>query len=430
MKNLSRYIYAVLAVPVAVLLRFALLPWAGPGTPFITLFPATVIVALLGGMGPAVLTGILGVLAADYFFIPPLYSVDFSVDFWARSAVVVLTSTFVGYVGEILRAARAKAEKQAVELRESQERLQVAQEAANAGTWEWDIRTNKNLWSGMIWKLYGLKPYSCEPSYAAWMQTIHPDDRAKAEKAVQEAIRNETELNTEWRVRGLDGEEHWLISRGKPFRDSNNKVVRYVGIAMDITERKRAEETLRKAHDELDTRVKERTAELGAMVLELQKQVVQRVKAEETVKAERKRFEDVLEMMPAYAVLLTPDYHVAYANRTFREWFGDDNGRKCYEFLFNRTEPCENCQTYNVIKTGKSQFWEWTGPNGKNYDIYDYPFADTDDSPLIMEIGVDVTAHKQAQEALRSTSLYARGLLEASLDPLDNNQSRKERLPT
>ncbi len=186
----------------------------------------------------------------------------------------------------------------------------------------------------------------------------------------------------------------------------------------EITERKRAEEALRKAHDELDMRVKERTAELGEMVLELQKQVVQRVKAEETVKAERKRFEDVLEMMPAYAILLTPDYHVAYANRTFRDWFGDDNGKKCYEFLFNRKEPCDNCETYNVMKTGKSQFWEWTGPNGHNYDIYDYPFADTDGSPLIMEIGVDVTAHKQTQTALRSTSLYARGLLEASLDPL------------
>ena len=92
--------------------------------------------------------------------------------------------------------------------------------------------------------------------------------------------------------------------------------------------------------------------------------------------------------------------------------------KKCYEFLFNRKEPCETCETYTVLKTGKCHFWEWTGPNGHNYDIYDYPFTDTDGSPLIMEIGVDVTAHKQAQKALRSTSLYARGLLEASLDPL------------
>ena len=179
-----------------------------------------------------------------------------------------------------------------------------------------------------------------------------------------------------------------------------------------------AEEDLRKLTEELEHRVKERTAELAHTVDTLQEEVTRRIAAEETIKAERKRFENVLEMMPAYAVLLTPDYHVAYANHTFREWFGDDNGKKCYEFLFQRTEPCENCQTYNVMKTGKSQFWEWTGPNGNNYDIYDYPFTDTDGSPLIMEIGLDVTAHKQAQKALQETSLYARSLLEASLDPL------------
>lgn len=244
MKNFSRYIYAILAVPVIILTRLALMPLIGSGIPYITLFPVSVAVAIFAGMGPAILTGFLGALAVDYYFIPPLYSIDFGIVGISRMVVVILTSAFVGYVGKVLRAARANAEQQAIELSESQERLQVAQQAANAGTWEWDIRTNKNLWSGAIWKLYGLKPYSCEPSYAAWVQTIHPDDRAKAEKAVQEAVRNETELNAEWRVRGLDGEERWLISRGQPFRDSNNKVVRYVGIAMDITERKRAEEAL------------------------------------------------------------------------------------------------------------------------------------------------------------------------------------------
>ena len=153
-------------------------------------------------------------------------------------------------------------------------------------------------------------------------------------------------------------------------------------------------------------------------ILQINRDITERRRAEEAVKAERKRFEDVLEMMPAYALLLTPDYHVAYANLTFRNWFGDDNGKKCYEFLFNRKEPCETCETYTVLKTGNSHFWEWSGPNGRNYDIYDYPFIDSDGSSLIMEIGVDVTAHKQTQIALRSTSLYARGLLEAALDPL------------
>jgi len=154
------------------------------------------------------------------------------------------------------------------------------------------------------------------------------------------------------------------------------------------------------------------------MILETDIDITEQRRAEQLIKAERKRLEDVLEMMPAYALLLTPDYRVAYANRTFRDWFGDDDGQKCYEFLFHREEPCETCETYTVLKTGKSHFWEWTGPNGRNYDIYDYPFTDTDGSPLIMEIGVDVTAHKQTQKALQSASLYSRSLLEASLDPL------------
>jgi PAS domain S-box-containing protein len=179
-------------------------------------------------------------------------------------------------------------------------------------------------------------------------------------------------------------------------------------------ERIRAEKELQKSHDELEIRVRERTADLDEMVRELQSQVEQRIRAEEIIKAERKRFEDVLEMMPAYAVLLTPDYRIAYANRTFRKWFGDDNGKKCYEFLFNHTGPCENCQTYDVLKTRKSQSWEWTGPNGCNYDIYDYPFTDTDGSPLIMEIGVDVTAHKQAQEAVRQGEERYRSLTVAT----------------
>ena len=186
-----------------------------------------------------------------------------------------------------------------------------------------------------------------------------------------------------------------------PFINLHTGQISKLKILHDITEIKQAEQVLSQAKDELKKKVSQRTAELAKMNEMLIAEIVERKKAEEIVKAERKRFEDVLEMMPAYAILLTPDYHVAYANHTFRKWFGDDTGKKCYEFLFNRTEPCENCETYNVMKTGKSQFWEWTGPNGRNYDIYDYPFADTDGSPLIMEIGVDVTAHKQTQNALR-----------------------------
>ncbi len=109
----------------------------------------------------------------------------------------------------------------------------------------------------------------------------------------------------------------------------------------------------------------------------------------------------VLDMLPAYVVLLSPDYHVPFANRFFEERFGKSEGRRCYEYLFQRTEPCENCETYKVLKTSAPHHWEWTGPDGRNYDVYDYPFKDSDGSTLIMEVGIDITEIKQAQAAVR-----------------------------
>jgi len=129
--------------------------------------------------------------------------------------------------------------------------------------------------------------------------------------------------------------------------------------------------------------------------------ITKRKRAEETVKAERQRLYDVLETLPVYAILLTPDYHVSFANRFFRERFGESHGRRCYEYLFNRIDPCENCESYTVQKTGKRHHSEWTGPDGRNYDIFDIPFIDSDGSSLIMEVGIDVTERKQAEGVLR-----------------------------
>jgi PAS domain S-box-containing protein len=146
--------------------------------------------------------------------------------------------------------------------------------------------------------------------------------------------------------------------------------------------------------------------------------ITERKRAEEAMTAERQRFYDVLEMLPAYLVLLTPDYHVSFANRFFRERFGESHGKRCFEYLFGRSEPCEICETYTVLKTNTSHHWEWTGPDGRIYDVFDFPFTDTDGSTFILEMGIDITDRKRAEHALREASLYNRSLIEASLDPL------------
>ena len=182
--------------------------------------------------------------------------------------------------------------------------------------------------------------------------------------------------------------------------------------------RVRAEEALQKAHNELEIRVQERTAELMSVVDALQDEMAERKRVEEAVKAERQRFHDVLEMLPAYLVLLAPDYHVPFANRFFRERFGESHGQRCFEYLFGRSEPCETCESYTALKTKAPHQWEWTGPDGRNYDVFDFSFTDTDGSTLILEMGIDITERKRAQEALNAASLYTRSLIETSLDPL------------
>jgi PAS domain S-box-containing protein len=128
----------------------------------------------------------------------------------------------------------------------------------------------------------------------------------------------------------------------------------------------------------------------------------QRTKAEKEVAFERQRLFDVFEALPAMVCLLTPDYHVAFANRSFRRQFGESQGRHCYEYFFGKAEPCDFCQSREVLKTGKPRQWEITIPeSGTVIDVYDYPFTDVDGSLMILKMDIDITEQREVEAALR-----------------------------
>ncbi len=178
----------------------------------------------------------------------------------------------------------------------------------------------------------------------------------------------------------------------------------FTGRSVNLIDTKRhiADQALKRSHEDLEIRVGERTAELTRLNKLLDQEISERINVEALVEAERKRFNGLLELMPAYLILLTPDYHVAYANRYFRERFGESNGKRCFEFLFGRSEPCEVCETFKTLQVNRPLTWEWTGPDGRKYSIFDFPYTDSDGSPLIMEMGIDVTSLKNAEAELKS----------------------------
>ncbi|NTU58354.1 MAG: PAS domain S-box protein [Chlorobiaceae bacterium] len=127
------------------------------------------------------------------------------------------------------------------QLLEGSKRLHYIMSATDAGLWETSTGSTRDIWSDEVWELYGLAPQSCKPSYENWINTIIPEDREMVRAQAEKAVATSSEFNTIYRVRGKDGTIHWLLSKGTPFADAEGKI-RFVGIVIDITDRKKEEE--------------------------------------------------------------------------------------------------------------------------------------------------------------------------------------------
>ncbi|MEG4520376.1 MULTISPECIES: PAS domain S-box protein [unclassified Microcoleus] len=151
-----------------------------------------------------------------------------------------------------LAVERSRAE---AELRESEAHLQLALKVGRMGTWEWDIQTDSLLWSEGHFTVLGLQPNECEPGYEVWASRVHPDDLAEADAKFEQAIAEKKEYHHEYRLRWSDGSLHWVEARGKFTYDVQGNPKHSIGVVIDITERKQAEEALRQALQKLNFHV-------------------------------------------------------------------------------------------------------------------------------------------------------------------------------
>ncbi len=127
-----------------------------------------------------------------------------------------------------------------ISLRQNEEQLRLAQRAAGAGLWDWDITKDRVTWSEEYYQLYGLDE-TVTPAYETWLACILEPDRAIVGDAVQQALVKQINLNVEFRINHPTKGICWITAIGQTFYGTDGQPARMTGIALDITPRKQVE---------------------------------------------------------------------------------------------------------------------------------------------------------------------------------------------
>jgi signal transduction histidine kinase/DNA-binding response OmpR family regulator len=131
-------------------------------------------------------------------------------------------------------------------LQESEKRLLISQRIAHVGTWDWDIVRDSLVWSEEMFRIFRLLPGEWTPSYAAFLDRVHGEDREKVEAAIRRSLKEGLPLGIEHRIICDDGSMRFVEERGEVYSDGSGKPFRLIVVMHDITERVSLEEERQK----------------------------------------------------------------------------------------------------------------------------------------------------------------------------------------
>jgi len=186
--------------------------------------------------------------------------------------------TIVRTRGVALDITERKLAEDEINRREAQ--LAEAQRIAHLGSYEWDVATNTVRRSEELLRIFGAAAGELKPTFEGYLERVHPDDRDRTRRTIEEACRGGTPFEFEERIVRPDGAIRVLHSQGHWVLDDRRQPLRLVGICHDITERRQAEAQLRQQEEQalavLEQRVASRTAELHEKNRELESEIDQR----------------------------------------------------------------------------------------------------------------------------------------------------------
>jgi PAS domain S-box-containing protein len=225
------------------------------GYPFAILALPVALSAFYGGLGPGIVSVLITVTMSDYFLVPPLYTLGLPGPKGVVGTLLFAVSGLViSALGEASREAVLQASNEAEirkiaqqQLLANEERLRITERVVSGGVWDWNIANDTVYWSDGFLRLYDFA-LDEKPSREKWVESMHSDDRDRVVAQLDELFRRRLHnWSEEYRIRTVSGRVRWIASHGQVFYDPSGKPKRMVGINLDITARRFAENAARDA---------------------------------------------------------------------------------------------------------------------------------------------------------------------------------------
>lgn len=285
------------------------------------------------------------------------------------------------------------ARKEAIaELQDIRSRMEAALAAGAIGTWAWDVQADRFYGDASLARLFSvaLEDVSGGP-IGKVVESIHPDDRERVGRLVNEAVESGTWYEADYRVAQADGTWKWVTARGRVERDESGRAVRFPGVVIDVTDRKRAEEEL----------------------------------AQVTAESERRKrlYETILANTPDFAYVFDLEHRFTFANEVLLRMWGktwsESIGRTCLELGYEpwhaemHDREIEHVKATKMPVRGEVPFNGTFGPR-----VYEYIFVPVigSDGEVEAVAGTtrDITDRKAFEENLKKQTERLELLWEAA----------------
>jgi PAS domain S-box-containing protein len=274
-------------------------------------------------------------------------------------------------------------------MEKNENRFRLAQVAAQIGTWEWDPSGNSTSLSSELHHMFGTE--ATDPDHAqTWNSRVVSEDMAKVQAAMQESVKTGS-MEFEYRYQDPRRGLRWFYCKGRRFTDSDTRLF---GVVLDITERKQTAEALRNAHEELEARVQQRTAELQRRTEEVSSQA------------------DLLNLANDAIFVRTLDDKITYWNQGAERLYGWSR-HEVLEKSPHQILKTEFPQPFEEIKAQLLRDGQWQGElthskrDGSRITVASRwsMWWSPDGKPLgFLEVNSDITERKRAEEGLRTIS--------------------------